>query len=413
VTTITPKKALILTVIGNILEYYDFLLFAHIGFIITPIMFPDTSSTASHLLSLLLFGLAFITRPIGGWLLGKCADRRGRKFALTTAMFLSIIPALGLALLPGYAYIGWLAPILFIIFRLWQGIAAGGEYPTAGTYLMEISQHQRGLISGILGGSGNIGSLAGLFVAFICLQENMPDWIWRVAYLLGAIAGIISYRLRYLLLENAPITASPKLQVKTANIFYKRVLIILIGALVAISAYLPFTYTNFYLTKVLHYDVLIGLGATGIAICSYASFCVFFGWLSDRLGHLTTMLYAAAIACPFSILFFYLLTTGSILPAQIGLTMLAASFGAPIHVFINQLFPEQIRAFNVALFLMIGASFGGVVPSVSGYLVKITGQSLIPAFILSFMALMTFLMLKGWQKRFYVTVQENVRIPAN
>ena len=148
-----PKKILYYTIFGNILEYYDFLLFAHLGFIITPVFFTIESPTLTHLFSLFLFGLGFIARPIGGSFWGSLADRKGRKVALTYSMFWATLPTLGLVFLPSYALIGIIAPILFICFRLIQGIALGGENPNAGTYLMEYATTQKGFVSGVLAGS--------------------------------------------------------------------------------------------------------------------------------------------------------------------------------------------------------------------------------------------------------------------
>src|SRR5258708_6393086 len=130
------KKITFFVVLGNILEYYDFLLFAHLGFIITPLYFTELSSKQTHILSLLLFGLSFLIRPLGGFIFGRMSDLHGRKVALVQSTKWAILPALALSFLPTYEIIGVTATYLFVAFRILQGVALGGEYPTAGTYLM-------------------------------------------------------------------------------------------------------------------------------------------------------------------------------------------------------------------------------------------------------------------------------------
>lgn len=391
------KKTFIAILLGNIIEYYDFMLFLHLGMIITPLFFPNNSSTTVHLISLLLFGLAFFMRPLGGWIFGKVGDQKGRKAALVSSVFWSIFPTMGLALLPTYASIGLIAPLLFAFFRLSQGVALGGEYPNVGTYFMEGESHRRALFSGIIAASGSIGSLIGFGIAFYCIQESAPSWSWRAAFVLAALASIGSFFLRTFILEKPILHQIHPVIEQYVDPFlnHKRLLTTLIGIGAGTTYWLAISYSNFYLTKILHLDMSYGLLAAFIGIAGYILLTPFCGFIADKIGIYRFLRYTALAVCPLVILFFYWLTQGLIWPAQIGLTILASATSAPSHALMNQLFPSRIRGRNVALFFMLGLSIGGILPSVSGYIVTVTGYDLTPALMcatLSFYAFIVFSM---------------------
>ena len=395
-----PTKTFILILLGNIIEYYDFLLFAHLGILMTPLFFPNNSSSTVHLISLFLFGLAFFMRPLGGWIFGKVGDTHDRKTALVRAMFWSIFPALGLALLPSYDTIGFVAPILFAFFRLSQGIALGGEYPNAGTYIMQSAQHRRGLLSGILAASGTIGSLLGFAVAFYCLSDSAPTWAWRAAYMLAAVLSATSYVLRKFIKAPAAIQKNvPLTSVENKLLNYKRLLTTTIGFGAGATHWLAVSYSNFYVTKILQQDVKAGLLATFVALIGYFTLTPLCGFIADRVGLARFLRYANLAIVPLSPLFFYWLSLGAIWQAQLGLALLTASVSAPTHAIMNRLFPEAIRGRNVALFFMLGLSAGGMLPSLSGYLVMMTGYDLIPAMLCSVLALCSFLLFSTAKSR--------------
>jgi MHS family proline/betaine transporter-like MFS transporter len=376
--TSLPTKTLLYVVAGNILEYYDFLLFAHLGFVITPLFFPNYSSTHTHMLSLALFGISFVIRPIGAWIFGYISDRRGRTTALILSVQWAVFPALGLALLPTYATAGVVAAYAFVFLRLLQGIALGGEYPVAGTYLMETYRNQRGFISGILVASGSVGSLAGLAIAALCLQPETPDWLWRVAFLLGGIGSLISYRLRRLLAEMyQPLTIAKDI---IPHLGIRRLAVLTIGIL-GVTVWVPFTYSNFYVTKVLGYPASQGLFATFIALVTYISVLPLMGKWYDRNIPQRFMLWAVAAVCPLTLLAFYLLTHAHIVAAQMIFSIAAAGCGAPVHALMNALFPAFVRGRNVGPLFMLGLSFGGMYPSLSSYIVNETHLDMAPAFI--------------------------------
>jgi len=377
-----------LVIAGNILEYYDFLLFMHLGPLITPLFFPGYSSKETHFLSLLLFGLAFVIRPIGGYIFGRIADLKGRKVALVQSVKWALFPAFGLALLPTFETIGVLATYIFVILRLFQGIALGGEYPNAGTYLVEYYKERLGLISGILGASGTIGSIIGFTLAYFCSQEGAPSWLWRVGFLLGGFGGILSYYLRKHLVElNLP--TPPPQKASREQYRLKWACVLMIGMLVGTSLWLPMSYSNFYLTKILGFSIDQGQVATLIALIGFICFSPLWGLIADRLNHFSFMMWMALAIIPTSLAAFYVLSQGNFVMAQLGLIFIASAFGAPIHAVMNSLFPAHLRGRSVALLFMVGLSLGGIAPSVAGYVVDKTGFQFTPAIIVSLIASIT------------------------
>ncbi len=382
------SKVISLIVFGTILEYYDFLLFAHLGFIITPLFFPDHSSTYTHILSLLLFGLSFIIRPIGGYIFGLMSDKHGRKTALIRSVKWAIFPSLGLAFLPNFESIGIIGSLIFVFLRLMQGIALGGEYPVAGIYLMETKANHQGLISSIIVASGSVGSLIALLMAVACMQPWAPEWLWRVAFFMGGTGSYLSYKLRNYLSEFTPPQTKDSNKIDP-NIKFKRFLVVMIGLLIGVTVWLPMTYSNFYVTKILHLPVTTGLYASFIAIITYILALPFIGLVYDAVNQRKYMIYAALLVIPTSIFCLYLLTKGYIVIAQIGFTMTAAIFGGPLYKLIYSLFSREVRGRNIGILLMSGLSFGGMFPSLAGFIVAKTGWDLAPSLLISLIAFAT------------------------
>lgn len=382
------SKIISLIVFGNILEYYDFLLFAHLGFIITPLFFPDHSSTYTHILSLLLFGLSFIVRPIGGYIFGLMSDKHGRKTALVQSVKWAILPSLGLAFLPSFTDIGIVGSLIFVLLRLTQGIAMGGEYPVAGIYLMETKANHQGLISSIIVASGTVGSLIALLMAVACMQPWAPEWLWRVAFFIGGVGSYLSYRMRNFLSEFSP-AQTTDLQKTDPNIKFKRFLVVMIGLLIGVTVWLPMTYSNFYVTKILNLPTTTGLYTSFIAIITFILVLPFIGLIYDAVNQRKYMIYAALLVAPTSIFCLYLLTKGYIVLAQIGFTTTAAIFGGPLHKLIYSLFSREVRGRNIGILLMSGLSFGGMFPSIAGFIVTKTGLDLAPSLLVSIIALAT------------------------
>jgi MHS family alpha-ketoglutarate permease-like MFS transporter len=165
------------------------------------VFFPSANPTAQLLNTAGIFAVGFLIRPLGGWLLGWYADRSGRRAALTLSVTMMGVGSLGIAVLPGYAQIGAVAPILLVAARLLQGLSLGGEYGTSATYLSEVATpHRRGFYSSFQYVTLTSGQLLALGVQIILQQvltpEQMHDWGWRIAFVIGAVAAVTVMWLR-------------------------------------------------------------------------------------------------------------------------------------------------------------------------------------------------------------------------
>jgi MFS family permease len=191
------RKQVFAAVIGNALEWYDFVVFGFLTVIISRLFFPEDSPLLALLKTTATFGVGFVMRPIGGIVLGLYADRHGRKAAMQLIMGLMTLALLIIATAPTYAAIGIGAPILMVVARLLQGFATGGEFAIATAFLVEIapagkrglygSLQQLGLTAAALGGAG-----AGLLVTTLLSPEDLDAWGWRIPFVLGLLIGPVA-----------------------------------------------------------------------------------------------------------------------------------------------------------------------------------------------------------------------------
>jgi MHS family alpha-ketoglutarate permease-like MFS transporter len=188
--------------VGNLVEWYDWYVYAAFSLYFAKTFFPGDKPTVQLLNTAGIFALGFLVRPIGGWLLGIYADKHGRKAALTFSVFLMCFGSLMIAVTPGYATIGIGAPILLVMARLLQGLSVGGEYGTSATYLSEMAtRERRGFYSSFQYVTLIMGQLLALAVLILLQRvfltpEQLGDWGWRIAFVIGALCALVAMWLR-------------------------------------------------------------------------------------------------------------------------------------------------------------------------------------------------------------------------
>jgi MHS family citrate/tricarballylate:H+ symporter-like MFS transporter len=187
--------------VGNALEFYDFLTYSFFSIQIGHSFFPAEHFSNSLLSSLATFGIGFVTRPLGGIIIGRYGDRVGRKPAMLLSFMLMGIAITGLALTPSYAQIGMAAPILLVLFRLLQGFALGGEVGPSTAYLIEAAPPgRRGLYVALQYATHDVAVLAAGLIGFalssLLTPDALDDWGWRVAFLIGVVIVPIGLRIR-------------------------------------------------------------------------------------------------------------------------------------------------------------------------------------------------------------------------
>jgi len=213
------KKVIIASVLGNALELYDFSLYGIFVPLFATLFFPTGNPTVALLASLATFAVGFLTRPLGGILFGYLGDRFGRKNALLISIMLMALPTLIISFLPTYAQIGILAPILLLLCRLLQGLCAGGEYTGASIFIIEhLGKSRRGLAGSLISASGAIGSLIAMLLGAALLQPGLPEWSWRIPFLMGAFLALIGFYIRRSLQESPEFTELLVQQVPSSGV---------------------------------------------------------------------------------------------------------------------------------------------------------------------------------------------------
>lgn len=394
--TLTPKqrrKAIAAVTIGNGLEFYDFVTFAYFAIQIGNTFFPSENSYLSLMGSLATFGAGFITRPLGAHILGGYADRHGRKPAMLISMLLMGCGILLLALTPGYASIGFAAPIIAVVARLMQGFALGGEVGSATTYMLESALAERrgwtiswqGASQGI---AGTIGAMVGLGLSFVMSDAELNDYGWRIALLLGASIVPFALMIRNSLPEthHAP-TAKTAATVPFRE--YRRVVVLgfLIIASGTIAAYI-FKYMATYGQNTIKLSSSVSF-AGSVANSGIEVITIFIGgWLSDKYGRRWVM-FVPHLAFMILILPCFLwLTTSRTAVAFIGanfiLSGLAAMPYGAIYAAISESLPRNVRARAFALVYSVPvAVFGGTTQLVVTWLLHVTESPMALAWYLT------------------------------
>lgn len=389
-----PSKILLAVVIGTVLEYFDFFLFAHFSLIIAPHFFTDLDPIIASIEGLSLLSVGFIMRPLGAIFFGKIGDSKGRKPALAFAILWTSIPTFIISCLPTYHTIGIFAPIILILCRMGQGFFVGGEYTNAGIFLMEhASLEKRGFYSSILCISASLGSLIALACAFVILNCDSPSWAWRVPFFLASVCGFIGYKLRTILIESPEIsnfqknistnTQKPTWQIMAEN---KKAFFVIVasGALVGTLISTPVTYTNFYLTKIREWSGGDAVYMTLFFLVIYIGILPFVGKLCDRIGKTQPIMLGATVAATLlSYPLFFCLTHGYVIITQIGFALFASFYEASIHKAMIELYPTYVRCRAISLGYTLGMSVGGASPMTEAWLTDITNNHLAPAMYVS------------------------------
>ncbi len=182
---------------GNLVEWFDFYIYSFCALYFAPAFFPSGNTTTQLLNTAGVFAAGFLMRPIGGWLFGRIADKHGRRAAMMISVLMMCGGSLVIAVLPTYAQIGALAPLLLLVARLFQGLSVGGEYGTSATYMSEVAlQGRRGFFASFQYVTLIGGQLCALLVLVILQQTLSSDalkaWGWRIPFVVGAAAALIS-----------------------------------------------------------------------------------------------------------------------------------------------------------------------------------------------------------------------------
>ena len=389
------RRSIFLSAIsGNVLEYYDFTVYAVFIVAIGKAFFPVNSDFVQLIASLGIFAVGFVTRPIGGIIFGYIADKHGRRVSLITSMLGMTIPTFTMGLIPAYSDIGYYAPAILVLMRLIQGMCISGEGAGAAIFILEHYQNLRpGFTAGLVHASNIAGTLLATLVG-IMFSIFFPDlkFAWRFAFILGGVMGIMGFyfRLRVsetpifvMLAERKKTLKSPFFHViKTAK--KSMFITFCLGACASSVVYLVKTDINIFDCNVLHFNE-----TTARAYLAYSSIIMMMtmplsGYISDHIGRFRMITCSAIAIVVLALPCFILLSCEDSLRQLIALTMLAMLGGAiagTAYIFIISLFTPDQRFSGVAFSYNLGiAMFGGTSAAISRWLLELTGLYYAPAF---------------------------------
>ncbi|MFC7618775.1 MFS transporter [Microlunatus sp. GCM10028923] len=391
----TLRRAVGASAIGNATEWFDYGLYAYGTTYITANLIPGENA----LITLGIFAVSFLIRPLGGLVWGPLGDRLGRKQILAITILMMSGATLCLGLLPTFETIGYAAPLLLILLRLIQGFSTGGEYGGAATFMAEYApDKKRGFFGsflefGTLGGF-SFGALLMLLAQLILGHDAMMAWGWRIPFLVAAPLGLIGLYLRSRM-EDTPVfqeleeAGQKEQQAKTlfVDMFrgYWRPIVQLFGLVIALNVvnYTLLTYTPTYLQGEIGLDEN---GALLVPIIGQLAMMIFLpiaGSISDRVGR-KPMWWASLIGLFVLAIPMYMLIGTNAIGAVIGFAVLGLLYVpqlATISATFPAMFPTHVRYAALAISYNVATSlFGGTAPYINEALIGATGNGLIPAF---------------------------------
>jgi MHS family proline/betaine transporter-like MFS transporter len=393
-------SVIVAATIGNVLEWFDFLVYGFFAVTIAEVFFPASNPTVSLLITFGTFGLAYLVRPLGAIIVGTYSDRAGRKAGLTLSIGLMLIGTTVMVVTPGYATIGLAAPIIITVARLLQGFSVGGEFGSAVTFLVEHAGERRGYSASwqwaTIGMTSIIASLFGLVLTSQLSHQQLVDWGWRVPYVFGLLVGPAGLYIRSRMAETPEFLNAEKPQCMPISELLRRqpvsVLLALGAAVISNSSYYLLLYIPTYGVKTLHLPAyttfvatpssrsLLGTIRTGpkprtrlmlitawlFLLAAYPSF-----WLMVAFPSLATAIFAVGL-----------------------LNLIKAGYSGVLPSVLSEQFPVETRAVGVAFSFSVSVTiFGGFAPFTATWLIAQTGDPLSPAYYLMATALLSIIAL--------------------
>jgi MFS family permease len=390
---------------GNFLEMYDFMVFGYFSGAIGRAYFPAASAFASLMFSLTTFAVGFLIRPLGAIFLGAYIDHIGRRKGLLLTLAFMSVGTLTIALVPGYATIGLIAPILVVLGRLCQGFSAGVELGGVSVYLSEIATPgHKGFYVAWQSGSQQVAvafaGLLGYILSTTMPPEALSAWGWRIPLIVGCLIIPFVYMIRRTLQETAEFSARTH-HPKPAEIYRSMLIhwrIILTGvAMVMMTTVCFYTITAYTPTfgksvlKLSDSDALLVTLCVGI---SNLLWLPLMGALSDHVGRRPLLLLFAGLAVftayPVMLWLVAQPSFNKLLTVELWLSLLFAGYNGAMVVHLTEIVPVQVRTAGFSVAYSLATTIGGSTPVIVTYLIHATGNRAMPGAWLSFAAAIAF-----------------------
>lgn len=391
------SKNITAIVIGNALEWYDFVVYSFMTVVIAKLFFPATHAATSLLAATATFGVAFCLRPLGGILLGIYADRRGRKAAIMLVIGLMTVAILMICLVPTYAQIGILAPIIMVLARMLQGFSAGGEFGVSTSLLIELApKNQRGfygswqMVGQML--AMFLGATIGIVLTETLTMAQLEAYGWRIPFIFGLLIAPVGLYMRSHLKEThrAAIKPNPKNHFWEEIRAHWRQIIISMGLVVGgtVATYVNISYLPTYATTYLGLDMSDAFTALGIAIMVTIILIPIFGSLSDRIGRRPILLSSSFIYLLIVYPLFSWLCHDPTLPklmvVEMSCCMLLGAYFGVFAAAVAELFPMAIRSSGLGIsYNLTVMIFGGFAQFIVTWLIEVLHSPIAIAYYLS------------------------------
>lgn len=408
---------------GNVLEWFDYGLYGYFAVIISAEFFTSDDPIVGLMMSFLVFGTGFVVRPIGGIIMGAYADKHGRVKALTITILAMGICTMLMGCLPTYQQVGVLAPILLTVLRLFQGLATGGEFGSALTFISEFSNGKNTsfLVSWqpfSVGVGMLIGSATGLILSLCLSQPDLYAWGWRIPFICGILISFYGIYLRKSLPdspefekmqeERKTAPAEEHTPIKTLFARHWVAIITVIGLLVgtSVSYYLLVTYLPTYIVEFVGGSMLNAFIVNTSVVAIYLVFCPLAGLLADKIGRRKAIIIACLgfIILSYPLFSLFVSTTNvPIMIASLAIIMVFQSLNAvAIATASSEVFPTELRNSGVGFaYNLAAACFGGLAPMIATALIAGTGNVLSLAGFIIVADIITILTAIFLLKRYY------------
>ena len=407
-------RAILAASIGNALEWYDFSVYAFFAIYISRNVFVDSGGAAALIDAFLVYGVAFVARPVGAVVLGAYGDRSGRRAALTLSLILMAAGSLCIAIAPPYAVVGVGAPLLILCGRLLQGLSAGGEIGGAVSFLVEHAPPERrgayaAWLQSSMGVSNILGALTGATLSALLTPEQLSSWGWRIPFILGLSVAPVGLWLRASLEETPAFEAArregsqPKhllTSLRDVVVEQPRALCIAAGISVVwvVAVYTLLLYMPTYVQRSLGFSPSEAFTASVVGNVVMALGCIAAGRISDRIGRVLTVRIGTLLLLvgTYPVLA-WVVSTRTVTALFVGQTLFCAIvsvFTGSVPAVLAALFPPRLRSTGVSLTYNFAAVvFGGFAPAVLTFLTESTHNTMAPAFYVVAAAAVSFLAL--------------------
>ncbi|MGL4395604.1 MAG: MFS transporter [Hyphomicrobium sp.] len=375
-------KAILVGCSGNLVEWYDFYVYAAFSLYFAKAFFPAADQTAQLLSTAGIFAVGFLMRPLGAFLFGRLADRSGRRTALTTSVLMMCFGSAMIAVAPTYETAGVFAPAILLVARLIQGLSLGGEYGTSATYLSEMATPQhRGFYSSfqyvtLIGGQLSAMLVLIVLQKFVLTAEQLEAWGWRIPFAIGAALAVVTYLMRRDMHETDAFTRSTRRDGSLRGLFrYPREVMIVVGLTAGgtVAFYTYTTYMQKFLVNTSGFSKDTATLISASALFLYMLLQPVVGAISDRIGRRPVLIAFGVLGlfCTVPIL----TALGETRDPMVAFALIMAAlvivsgYTAINAVVKAELFPVEVRALGVGFpFAVTVALFGGTAEYIALYL---------------------------------------------